>query len=267
MTPLWIFALIFQAATLNSGSSGQESQSQWVFAHAQTSNRLIALIPRENLPQSQAARLSWAVCPNELVVTPVTLAANSTPAGTEVYSYHTSESVTPGSYCLLIDSASHDAMFFWGLSSRGLPHSRECVRGFAEAAELSTGRKVDSCYFIGSYGTGAVELIEYKHQLRTDRMAALLVDDERNPADHKYWMAAFPFGDRVWSSDGDENFHPERFRYLFTMLDNATSEVSFIGIEWDGPDGAYLTLYRPVGTELAPFITNYYPSSQVITRK
>ena len=232
--------------------------ARWSFAYARTATQLVTLVPQDGLSQSQARELTWAVCPSK--VTAVDFAADTPASGG--YRYTATASVPLGSHCLLIDSTSHNAMFYWHPGPEPQTTKRACVLGFAEAAEALTGRKVDSCYFIGAYGTGSVELIEFTHQTPKDVLAALVVDNLRTPPpnDPQYWIAKFPAGKLGWASN-DGRFHPEQFQHLFTIIDDSRNETStnvrFVGIEWDGPEGAELILYRPVGNELKPVIVNH----------
>jgi len=221
------------------------------------------------LSESHARELAWAVCPS--TVTAVSFVADTSVSGG--YSYDTTESVPQGSHCLLIDATSHNAMFYWERGAEPQLTKRVCVLGFPQAAEALTGRKVDSCYLIGGYGTGSVELIEYSHQSPKDALAALLVDNLDTPTAEgpQYWIAKFPAGETGWASN-DGKFHPEQFQHLFTMIDDKpngpTANVCFVGIEWDGPARAELMLYRPVGNELRPVLVNHdYAAAQVIARQ
>jgi hypothetical protein len=71
-----------------------------------------------------------------------------------------------------------------------------------------------------------------------------------------------------WAGN-DGKFHPEQFQHLFTLIDDSPDEpstnVRFIAVEWDGPKGAELILYRPARGELKPVIVNHEPvSAQVV---
>lgn len=236
----------------------------WVFAYAQTETQLI---PVSNLDEAVANRLSWAICEEKVARVSRVAASRKSDA----YQYHAAEGIPVGNYCLLVDSASHDGMFFWGWSEPSGARFA-CVKGFTEAAEELAGRKVDSCYFIGGHGAGAVEIIQYKNQSPTDRLAALIVDDFRDPLDHRYWMAKFPASDKGWLGPDNGNFHSEKFRYLFTIVDDTSatggdgSPVRFVGIERETPDGVDLTLYRPVGKQLKPVVTNHHSLHELITQ-
>jgi hypothetical protein len=106
----------------------------------------------------------------------------------------------------------------------------------------------------------------------TDRLAALIVEDFREPLDHHYWMAKFPASDKVWLGEDNGNFHPEKFHYLFTIIDAPTdansdgSQVRFAGIERETSDGVDLILYRPVGNQLKPVVANHHFLQQLITQ-
>jgi hypothetical protein len=237
----------------------KDTASRWVFADARTATQLVTLVQQDGLPPSHARELTWAICP--ATVTAVSLAPDGPLSGT--YSYNATESVPLGSHCLLIDSPSHEAIFSWGGGSEPSPVKRACAMGFPQAAEALTGRKVDSCYLIGAYGTGAVELIEYTRTSPEDGLAALLVDNLRTPTgDPQYWIATFPAGETGWASNAGQ-FHPEQFQHLFTLIDDGPNDpstnVRFVGVEWDRPEGAELILYRPVGNELKEVIVNYEP--------
>jgi hypothetical protein len=250
-------------------SQKKDAASRWSFAYARTATRLVTLVLPDRLSESDARELAWAVCAS-------TVTAASFVADTSVscgYSYDTAESVPQGSHCLLIDATSHNAMFYWNRGAEPELVRRVCVRGFPQAAEALTGRKVDSCYLIGGYGTGAVELIEYTHQSPKDLLAALLVDNLGTPPTDgfQYWIAKFPVSGTGWANN-DGKFYPEQFQHLFTIIDDQpkapTTNVRFVGIEWDGPQGAELILYRPVGNELKPVIVNHdHAAAQVIARR
>lgn len=220
-----------------------------------------------SLDEAAASGLTWAVCGE--IVTRVTMAARTRTR--DAYQWQTAESMPLGTYCLLVDSASHDRMIVWGWPE---PSDAEfgCVKGFSEAAEALARRKVDSCYFIGGHGAGSVEVVLYKNQSPTDRLAALIVEDFREPLDHHYWMAKFPASDKVWLGEDNGNFHPEKFHYLFTIIDAPTdansdgSQVRFAGIERETSDGVDLILYRPVGNQLKPVVANHHFLQQLITQ-
>ena len=140
--------------------------AQEVFAYAQTETQLAPV--GSSLDEAAASGLTWAVCGE--IVTRVTMAARTRTR--DAYQWQTAESMPLGTYCLLVDSASHDRMIVWGWPE---PSDAEfgCVKGFSEAAEALARRKVDSCYFIGGHGAGSVEVVLYKNQSPTDRLAAL----------------------------------------------------------------------------------------------
>jgi hypothetical protein len=270
-----ILSTVF-AVAISSLLPGQEQTQkkdlalQWAFAYAQTATRLVTLVSQDRLSQSDARALTWAICANPLKVTAASFAADTPASGG--YMYDTTESIPQGSHCLLVDSTSHDAMFLWGEGTEPGFHEA-CVSGFSQAAEALTGRRVSSCYLIGGYGTGAIELIEYTRHSPKDALAALLIDNLRTPPPNEpqYWIAKFSAGEPGWASN-DGKFHPEQFQHLFTIIDNSRNEpwtdVRFVGIEWDGPKGAELILYRPVGNELKPVIVNHDPGAvQAMTRR
>ena len=214
------------------------------------------LTPPDELSLSHARELVWAVCPS--TVTAVSFAADA-PTG-EGHSHTATEGVPLGSHCLLIDSKSHDASFYTMRGAEPLPPRRSCVVEIPQAAEALTGRTVDSCYTIGAHGTGLVEIVEFKHQSPKDMLAALLVDNLRTPPPDgpQFWIAKLPSGAMGWA---DGKFHPEQFQHLFTMVNDRPHEpsttVRFVGIEWDGPEGTDLILYKPVGNKLKPVLVNH----------
>ena len=85
-------------------------------------------------------------------------------------------------------------------------------------------------------------------------------------------MAKFPASDKGWLGPDNGNFHSEKFRYLFTIIDDTSatggdgSPVRFVGIERETPDGVDLTLYRPVGKQLKPVVTNHHSLHELITQ-
>lgn len=262
-----VLAVFFNALLLAQEQDQKKDTPEWVFAYAQ-GETLVSVGP---LYGEAASRLTWAICAD--AVTRITAVAPTRASDGLEYSahqYRAARSLPSGAYCLLVDSASHDGMFVWG----GMEPSAArpaCVAGFPEAAEQLAGRKVASCYFIGGHGAGAAEVVLYQEQSPTDRLAALLIDDSRDPFDHHYWMVKFPASDQGWSGKGNGNFHPEQFRLLFTTVDDAlskngeTSQVRFVAIERKNSDGADLTLYRPVGDQLNPVVTNHHSFRQLIT--
>jgi hypothetical protein len=76
-----------------------------------------------------------------------------------------------------------------------------------------------------------------KNQSPTDWLAALIVEDFRDPLDHRYWMAKFPASDKGLLGQDKGNLHPEKFHCLFTIIDDNSatngdgSQVRFLGIE------------------------------------
>jgi hypothetical protein len=238
----------------------------WVFAYAQTETQLVSM--GGSLDEATAIRLTSAICGS--TVLRVAIAAPSRIS--DGYQYRAAESMPVGTFCLLVDSASENRMFVWGWPDQS-DAGFGCVKGFSEAAEELAGRKVDSCYFIGGHGTGSVEVVLYKNQSPTDRLAALIVEDFRDPSDHRYWMAKFPASDKGWPGPNNGNFHPERFHYLFTIIDDTSatngdgSQVRFVGIERETSDGADLTLYQSVGNQLKPVVASHHSLQKLITQK
>ncbi len=268
-TVFLLLAVCFNALLLAQEQGQAKATPEWVFAYAEGQ----MLVPVGPLDGAAASRLTWAICAD--VATRIAAVAPTRPGdGLEhsAHQYRAARSLPAGAYCLLIDSASHDGMFVWG----GMEPSAArpaCVAGFPEAAEQLAGRKVASCYFIGGHGAGAAEVVLYKEQSPTDHLAALIVDDSRDPFDHHYWMVKFPASDQGWAGKDNGNFHPEQFRLLFTTVDDAvsnngeTSQVRFVAIERTSSDGADLTLYRPVGNQLRPVVTNHRSFRQLATQR
>ncbi len=258
LTTVFAFALSGLLLAQEQPQRKKDVAARWSFAYARTATQLVTLVRQDGLSLSHARELTWAVCPRN--VTPVRFATDTPESGE--YSYIATEGVLLGSHCLLIDSTSHDAMFYWLQGAEPETVKRSCVLGFPQAAEALTGRKVDSCYYIGGYGTGSVELIEFTHQSPKDMLAALLIDNARTPPDDpQYWIAKLPVGEMGWAiSEGD--FHPEQFQHLFTIIDDSPNEPStnvlFIAIEWDGPEGAQLILYSPMGNQLIPVMVSHH---------
>jgi hypothetical protein len=236
--------------------------SDWVFAFSETENRLVTL---GSIDESVARLLTLAVCSKPLKLTSIRITGSKQSSVVEgtVYEYESDEGIAAGDYCLLNDNSP----FLWGRNAETPPPRHTCMMGFAKAAGDLAGRKVDSCYLLGPYGTGFLELVEFQQESSEGRLAALLLSGEgETPDERRYWAIKFPSNDKIWTGR-DRSLRPERFQYLFTMLNDSKSEVAFIGVEWDGPDGAYLTLYRPVGKELKPIVENYRPRRQVLSRK
>ncbi len=197
----FLLSVVFSSILLTGQDQAQNEDVApgWVFAYAQTETQLVSVA--SGLDEAAASRLTTAICGG--TVLRVAIAAPTRTS--DGYQYRAAESMPVGPYCLLVDSASDDRMFLWvwpGPSDAGFG----CVKGFSEAAEELAGRKVDSCYFIGGHGAGAVEIILYKNQSPTDRLAALVVDDLRDPFDHHYWMAKFPASDKGWLARTTGNF-------------------------------------------------------------
>jgi hypothetical protein len=141
---------------------------------------------------------------------------------------------------LLVDSNAHQKLFRWVAGdSNVLVHEKKCLNEIAEQAESLTGRKLASCYLIGGYGNGRLELIEYVYDSPDDRWAVLIViDDSLVGGPTRYSIVRFPADSPVWATEKDGKFHPERFRHLFTIREDPDSEVWLVAIEWAGPAGA-----------------------------
>lgn len=235
-----------------------QTTPEGVFAYAINARQLIAI--DKDVGESSARLLTEAVCPTHAVTSAVSLsaigkAANDRRSG---YQYESDSDVPAKSYCLLVDAKAHEKLFIWGSGeSPLLRHEKKCLADIEKQAVTLTGRKVDSCYHIGGYGTGRVELVEYAYESPDDRLAALMVIDDSMVDSSRYSIARFPAGSAVWTSEKDGRFHPERFRYLFTISDDPDSELWSVAIEWAGPAGHDLTLYQPAGNELKPLIVTH----------
>lgn len=244
-----------------------------VFAYATNARHLVAI--DENLDESNARSLTKAVCPTHAITSPISLTpANrgGRDAGSR-FQYDAGNDVPSQNYCLLVDSKTHENLFVWGTGDPPrLLHEKKCLNDIAKAAEGLTGRKVASCYVIGLYGTGRVELVEYAYESADDRLVALMVIDDSMDDGPRYSITRFPADSPVWTTDNDGKFHPERFRHLFTISDDPDSKLWSIAIEWQGHTGRDLTLYRPAGNELTPVIVNHHffsqktPSSDIALR-
>ena len=243
-------------------SFGQESKKttsfDGVFAYAIDSRQLVTI--SKDVNESSARLLTKAVCPTNAISSAIILSRikNTDGAGRSSFRYDADSEVPAGNYCLLVDSNAHQKLFTWGTGdSDVILHEKKCLNEIAEQAESLTGRKIASCYLIGGYGNGRLELIEYAYDSPSDRLAALMVI-QYSPVDgSRYSMARFPASSPVWTMEKDGKFHPERFRHLFTISDDPDSEVWLVAIEWAGPAGRDLLLYQPVGTELRPILINH----------
>ena len=230
-----------------------------VFAYAINTIQLVTI--SKDVNESSARLLTKAVCPTHAISSAISLSRikNTDGAGRSSFRYDADSEVPAGNYCLLVDSNAHQQLFTWGTGdSDVLLHEKKCLNEIAEQAESLTGRKVASCYLIGGYGNGRLELIEYAYNSPDDRLAALMViDDSLVGSPSRYSIVRFPASSAVWATEKDGKFHPERFRHLFTISDDPDSKVWLVAIEWAGPAGRDLLLYQPVGTELRPILINH----------
>jgi hypothetical protein len=230
-----------------------------VFAYAINSRQLVTI--SKDVNESNAGRLTKAVCPTHAISSAISLAAvkNTGSAGDPHFQYDAESEVPAGNYCLLVDSNVHQKLFTWGSGdSPVLVHEKKCLDDIARQAEGLTGRKVASCYLIGEYGTGRAELIEYVSDSQEDRLAAVMViDDSLVGGPSRYSIVRFPASSPVWTTEKDGRFHPEHFRHLFTISDDPDSESWSVAIEWTGSTGNELMLYQPVRTELRPILVNH----------
>jgi len=230
-----------------------------VFAYAINTRQLVTI--GKDVNESNARLLTKAVCPTHAISSAIRFAPvrNTDGARRSGFQYDADNEVPAGNYCLLVDSNAHQKLFASGSGdSSVLLHEKKCLDDIAKQAESLTGRKVASCYLIGGYGTGRMELIEYAYDSQDDRLAALMViDDSVVGGPSRYSIVRFPSGSPVWATEKDGKFHPERFRQLFTISDDPDSEVWLVAIEWAGPAGSDLMLYQSVGTELRPILVNH----------
>lgn len=230
-----------------------------VFAYAINTRQLVTI--SKDVNESSARLLTKAVCPTHAISSVISLSRikNTGGAGRSAFQYDADSEVPAGNYCLLVDSNAHQKLFTWGTGdSDVLVPEKKCLNEIAEPAERLTGRKVVSCYLLGGYGNGRLELIEYAYASPDDRLAALMViDDSIVGSPTRSSIVRFPATSPVWTTEKDGKFHPERFRHLFTISDDPDSEVWLVAIEWAGPAGSDLLLYQPVGTELRPVLINH----------
>ena len=251
----FLLALVFTGLSF-SQQADEEVAPKGVFAYALNARQLVAIGEIDD--ESHARLLTKAVCPTNAITSSVRLTAMRQGGQDERsgFQYDADGSVPAGNYCLLVDSKTQENLFVWGSGDAPtLVRERKCVAEVAEAAENPAGRKVASCYLIGGYGTGRVELVEYAYESADDRLVALMMID--NSLDTpRYSIARFPVGSQVWAVENAGKFRPERFRHLFTISDDPHSNLWSVAIEWDGDTGSDLTLYRPVGSELRPVIVN-----------
>lgn len=236
----------------------KHKHTEGVFAYAINARQLIAI--DKDVQESNARLLTKAVCPTHSITSAVSLSAIGKPANDarSSFQYESDSEVPANHYCLLVDPKAHEKLFAWGSGdSPLLRHEKKCLDDIAKQAEGLTGRKAASCYLIGGYGTGRVELVEYAYESPDDRLAALMVIDDSMVDGPRYSIARFPAGSSVWTADKDERFHPERFRLLFTMSNDPDSEPWSVAIEWAGPAGNDLTLYQVGESELKPLIVTH----------
>ena len=230
-----------------------------VFAYAINSRQLVAI--NNDVTESSAQLLTKAVCPTHAISSAIKLSPvkNTDGVRRSGFQYDADDEVPAGNYCLLVDSKAQEKLFIWGSADTPtLLHEKKCLSEIAEQAERLTGRKAASCYIIGGYGTGSLRLIEYAYNSPGDRLSTLMViDDSLRDETSRYSIVRFPASSPVWASDKDGNFHPERFRHLFTISDDPDSELWLTAIEWAGPRGNDLVLYQPEGTELRPILINH----------
>lgn len=256
MSKRQVWALAFLCiSSLFAFSQQQPKRSpvrDWVFATAETATQLNALTPHPS------TGLTKAICSNGLKVTAIHRTTNAN-------RFETADSVVPGDHCLLVDSASEAKIFLWGDEENTITRRTSCIKGFPEQAEALAGRKVSSCYWLGGTGTGQIELVAYVSTSPHDNLAALLMDNQRTPPpdDTQRLSVLLPGGGRGWS---EESFHPEQFHHLFTMARNEgrsdTDDIEFVAIEWRGPAGSDLILYRPHGSALVPILVNHDAPAQ-----
>ena len=226
-----------------------------VFAYAINTRQLVTT--SKDVNESNARLLTKAMCPTHSTSSAISLAAlkNKDDASKTIFQYDADSEIPAGDYCLLVDSTAHQKLFMWGYEHF---HERKCLSEISEQAESLTGRKVASCYLIGGYGTGRLELIEYAYDSPSERLAALMVIDYSIMGEpSRYSIIRFPAASAIWTTEKDGKFHPERFRHLFTISDDPNSHVWLVAIEWKGPKGSDLTLYQSVGTELRPILVNH----------
>jgi hypothetical protein len=225
-----------------------------VFAYASNSRQVIVI--DKDTDESKARILTRAFCHGYPTMSAVSLAAISKghSEGAAGFQY-VADSVPANSYCFLVDSKTSEELRLWGYAeSPVVVHEKRCLDDIARNAKALTGREAASCYLIGVYGTAKLELLEFVSKSPDDQLAVLMVIDDSMAKGQRYSIARFPAGDRVWTTDNDGKFHPERFRHLFTLIDDPDAERSWVAIEWCGPAGNDLILYQPVGSELKPVI-------------
>jgi hypothetical protein len=176
-----LFVVFFSILLAGEGEGQKQEQAQkkdaapgWVFAFTQNETQLVSM--GGSLDEASASRLTWAICGGSVLRVAIAAPARTS----DGYQHRAAKSMSVGTYCLLVDSASDNRMFVWGWPDQS-DAGFGCVKGFSEAAAELAGRKVDSCYFIGGHGAGSVEVVLYKNQSPTDWLAALIVEDFRDP--------------------------------------------------------------------------------------
>ena len=226
-----------------------------VFAYAINSRHVIAI--DKDTDESKARILTKAFCHGYPTMSAVSLAAISKHGEGVAGFQYVADGVPANSYCFLVDSKT-SGLRVWGYAEPPvLVHEKRCLDDIARNAKALTGREAASCYLIGVYGTAKLELLEFVSTSPGDQLAVLMVIDDSMAKGQRYSIARFPAGDRVWTTDNDGKFHPERFRHLFTLIDDPDAERSWVAIEWSGPAGNDLILYQPVGSELKPVTINH----------
>ena len=255
---LFLVSLPFPSL-LFSQEAGKTAEFDGVFAYAINSRQLVTI--SSDVTESSARLMTKAVCPTNAITSAIRFAPvrNTDGGGMSGFRYDADDEVPAGNYCLLVNARTHEKLFIWGSGDTPiLLHEKKCISQIAEHADSLTGRKAASCYIIGGYGTGSLRLIEYVYNSPADRLSALMViDDSLLDGTSRYSIVRFPASSPVWASEKDGNFHPERFRHLFTISDDPDSKIWLTAIEWAGPRGNDLLLYQPVGTELRPILINH----------
>jgi hypothetical protein len=233
------------------------SKSGLVFAYASSARHLVAV--DDDLNASQARRLTKAICPTSKIASEVSLttSGNAESGARAPFEYDAINDVPVGNYCLLVDEKAHPQLFAWGSGDEPLLLPENACRGeITQAAERLTGRTMRTCYLIGGYGTGHLDLVEYVSDSPANRLVALLLTDYSLDRT-KYSIARFPANSPIWSREKNGKFHPERFRHLFTISHDPDSKLWTVAVDWAGPSGHVLTLFRPVGSEMRPLLVNH----------
>jgi len=231
----------------------KSSRPLGVFAFANSPRHLTAI--SNDLDASQARRLTKAVCPTNKISAGVSLTMRGN-AARSAFEYDANSDVPAGNYCLLVDEQAHPNVFTWGSGDEPiLLNEKACLGQITQAAEHLTGRTARTCYLIGGYGTGRVDLIEFVSDTPGDRLVGLLMTDESLDGS-SYSIVRFSANSPIWSLEKDGKFHPERFHHLFTTSDDPDSNLWTIAVDWAGPSEHVLTLYQPKGEELIPLLVN-----------